>query len=67
MAKLGGTPSIKLIMMVNQIEKPSEASVTIKLVNKAKYTYIKFTGSSLEQAVPCVKLFHYLPLKLELV
>ena len=44
-----------------------EATVTIKLTDKAKDTYIKFTGGSAEAAVCHVKLFYSLVEKIELV
>ena len=43
-----------------------KATVTIKFTNKAKYTYIKFTGGSPEQAVHHVKHFYNIASKMEL-
>jgi len=61
-AKLGGSPPIHLIPMYDNTEEASikKATVTIKFTDKAKYTYVKFTGSSPEQAVCHVKLYHSL-------
>ena len=44
-----------------------EATVTIKLTDKAKGTYLKFAGGSAEAAVPHVALFYSLVEKMELV
>ena len=44
-----------------------EATVTIKLTDKAKDTYVKFTGGTPEAAVHHVKLFYSLVEKMELV
>ena len=45
--KLGGIPPIRLVPPVHEGDE-SEATVTIKLTDKAKDTYIKFTGGSPE-------------------
>ena len=63
--KLGGIPPIRLVPPVHEADE-SEATVTIKLTNKAKDTYIKFTGGNPETAVRHVKLFYSLVDKLEL-
>ena len=43
-----------------------KATVTIKFTDKAKDTYVKFTGSSPEQAVRHVKLFYSISSKMDL-
>ena len=63
--KLGGIPPIWLVPPVHEADE-SEATVTIKLTNKAKDTYIKFTGGNPEAAVRHVKLFYSLVDKMEL-
>jgi hypothetical protein len=63
--KLGGIPPIRLVPSVHEVDE-SEATVTIKLTNKAKDTYVKFSGGTPEQAVRHVKLFYSLVDKLEL-
>jgi organic radical activating enzyme len=63
--KLGGIPPIRLVPPVHEADE-SEATVTIKLTNKAKDTYIKFTGGNPEAAVRHVKLFYSLVDKMEL-
>ena len=42
--KLGRIPPIWLVLQVHEVDDTSEATVTIKLTNKAKDTYVKFTG-----------------------
>ncbi len=63
--KLGRIPPIRLAPPVHEADE-SEATVTIKLTNKAKDTYIKFTGGNPEAAVRHVKLFYSLVDKMEL-
>ena len=63
--KLGGIPPIRLVPPVHKADE-SEATVTIKLTDKAKDTYIKFTGGNPEAAVRHVQLFYSLVDKLEL-
>jgi len=67
-AKLGGNSLIRLIPMCENTEEASfeKATVIIKFTNKAKDTYIKFTGGSPEQAVRHVKLFYSIASKMEL-
>ena len=65
--KLGGLPPIWLVPPVNNQDKLLEATVTIKLTDKAKDTYVRFLGGSTEAAVCHVKLFYSLVKKLELV
>jgi len=56
-----------LVLIVDVIEEADKAMVTIKLTDKAKYTYTKFTGGSPEQAVRRVYLFYGVVSKLELI
>ena len=69
-AKLGGIPPIRLIPVCEKdnAEEASfeKATVTIKFTDKAKYTYVKFTGGSPEQAVRHVKLFYSIASKMDL-
>ena len=67
-ANLGGIPPIRLIPVCENTEDASleKATVTIKFTDKAKYTYIKFTGGSPEQAVHHVKLFYSIASKMDL-
>ena len=48
--KLGGIPPIRLVPSVHESDE-SEATVTIKLTDKAKDTYVKFSGGTPEQGV----------------
>ena len=57
--KLGGIPPIRLVPPVHKADE-SEATVTIKLTNKAKDTYSMFTDGNPEAAVRHVKLFYSL-------
>ena len=52
-AKLGGIPPIRFITVCENIEEAffEKATVTIKFTDKAKDTYVKFTGGSPQQAV----------------
>ena len=67
-AKLGGIPYIRLIPVYENTEDVSfeKATVTIKFTDKAKDTYVKFTGGSPEQAVCHVKLFYSIASKMDL-
>ena len=65
--KLGGIPPIWLVLQVHEAGKLSKATVTIKLTDKAKDTYVNFTGGTPEAAVRHVKLFYSLVDKMELV
>ncbi len=49
--KLGGLPPIWLVPQLHDQDKMLEATVTIKLTDKAKDTYAKFTDGSVETAV----------------
>ena len=62
--KLGGITPIRLVPPGHEADE-SEATVTIKLTDKAKYTYTKFTGGNPEAAVRHVKLFYSLIEKME--
>ncbi len=55
--KLGGILSIWLVPQVHDQDELLETTVTIKLTDKAKDTYVKFTGGSAEAAVCHLKLF----------
>jgi len=50
----------------NTEEAPEKATVTVKFTDKAKDTYVKFTGGSSEQAVCHMKLYYSLVSKMEL-
>ena len=63
--KLGRIPPIWLVPLVHEADE-SEAMVIIKLTDKAKDTYTKFTGGNPEAAVCHVKLFYSLVDKMEL-
>ena len=66
-AKLGGIPPIRLSPMCKKdTEEASfeKATVTIKFTDKAKDTYVKFTGGSPEQAVRHMKLFYSIASKM---
>ena len=63
-AKLGGIPPIRLIPTVDE-DKESQPSVTIKLAEKAKETYMKFDGGTPEKAIRHIMTFHNLAVKLE--
>ena len=63
--KLGGIPPIRLVPPVHKSDE-SDATVTIKLTNKAKDTYTKFASGNPETVVRHVKLFYSLVDKLEL-
>ena len=67
-AKLGGIPLIRLIPVCENTEEASfeKATVTIKFTDKAKDTYVKFTGGSPEQAIRHVKLFYSIASKMDL-
>ena len=65
--KLGGLPPIQLVPQVHNPDNSSEATVIITLTDKAKDTYVKFTGGSAEAAVCHVKLFYSLVEKMQLV
>ncbi len=65
--KLGGIAPIWLVPQVDEADKMSKATVTIKLTEKAKDTYVKFTGGTPEAAVHHMKLFYSLVDKMELV
>ena len=58
---------IWLVPPVNDQDDFLEATVTIKLTDKAKETYVQFLGGSTETTVRHVKLFYSLVKKLELV
>ena len=55
--KLGGIPPIRSVPQVHKADSTSKATVTIKLTDKAKDTYVKFTDGTPEAAVCHVKLF----------
>ena len=55
--KLGGLPPIWLVPQAHDPDELLEATVTIKLTDKAKDTYVKLTGGSAEAAVCHMKLF----------
>ena len=55
-----------MVPQVHKADDTSEATVTIKLTNEAKGTYVKFTGGTPEAAVCHVKLFYSLVDKMEL-
>ena len=65
--KLGGIPPIWLVPQVHDPVEMAEATVTIKLTDKAKDTCVKFLGGSAEHAVRNVKLFYSQVSKLEIV
>ena len=64
--KLGGLSPIHLVLPVNDQDELIEATVRIKLTDKAKDTYVKFLGGSTENSVCHVKLFYSLVSKLEI-
>jgi len=57
-----------MILICENTEEASieKATVTIKFTDKAKDTYIKFTGDSPDQTVRHVKLYYGLASKMEL-
>ena len=65
--KLGGLCPIQLVLQVYYLDNLLEATVTNKLNEKAKDTYVKFLGGSAEHVVCHVKLFYSLVDKMELV
>ena len=64
--KLGRISPIRLVPQVHEADGTPEATVTIKLTDKAKDMHVKFTAGTPEAAVCHVKLFYSLVDKMEL-